>query len=76
MSQPPVTVGGAREAMHAVTRLLSSAADLSAPEAVRTRLVDEAREFFGVSRAVLLSVTGREGQVDAARDEPGRRARG
>ena len=66
----PSRVGGPREAMHAVTRLLSSAADLKAPDAVRARLVDEAREFFGVSRAVLLSVAGREGRVQALSMSP------
>jgi len=70
----PARVGGAREAMYAVTRLLGAAADLTAPEAVRAGLVDEAREFFGVSRALLLSVSTRGGRVEALATSPASRA--
>jgi diguanylate cyclase (GGDEF)-like protein len=42
--------------MQAVTRLLSAAADLQGPDVVRRRLVAEARDFFGVARAVLLDI--------------------
>jgi len=42
--------------MRAVTRLLSAAADLQGPDVVRRRLVAEARDFFGVQRAVLLEI--------------------
>jgi diguanylate cyclase (GGDEF)-like protein/putative nucleotidyltransferase with HDIG domain len=52
-------LGSARDAMLAVTRLLSTRDDLRAPGAVRDRLVGEAREFFGVRRAVLLAADGR-----------------
>ncbi len=53
--------GGSRAALQAVTRLLGVAADLEGQDAVGARLVSEAREFFGVTRAVLLCVdAGRE----------------
>ncbi|MGI8750446.1 MAG: GAF domain-containing protein [Thermoleophilaceae bacterium] len=48
-------LGSARDAMLAVTRLLSARGDQDPPGAVRERLVAEARAFFGVKRAVLLS---------------------
>ena len=51
-------LGSARDAMLAVTRLLSPDGDLQAPDAVRERLVNEAREFFGVRRVVLLRTEG------------------
>ena len=51
-------LGSARDAMLAVTRLLSPDGDLQAPDAVRERLVSEAREFFGVRRVVLLRAEG------------------
>jgi diguanylate cyclase (GGDEF)-like protein len=50
--------------MRAVTRLLSAAADLQGPDVVRRRLVAEARDFFGVARAVLLEVHGSEGRIE------------
>ncbi|MBA2794405.1 MAG: GAF domain-containing protein, partial [Thermoleophilaceae bacterium] len=43
---------------------------LKAPDAVRARLVSEAREFFGVSRAILLPVAGREGRVQTLAMSP------
>ncbi len=48
-------LGSARDAMLAVTRLLSAHGEQDAPGAVRERLVAEARAFFGVRRAVFLS---------------------
>jgi diguanylate cyclase (GGDEF)-like protein len=66
--RPPA--GGAREAMHAVTRLLSVAAELQGPAAVRERLVHEAREFFDARRVVLLSLAGREGRVEVLAGAP------
>jgi diguanylate cyclase (GGDEF)-like protein len=57
-------VGSATDAMRAVTRLLSAAADLQGPDVVRRRLVAEARDFFGVARAVLLEVHESEGRVE------------
>ncbi len=53
-------MGSARDAMLAVTRLLSPEGDLQAPDAVRESLVNEAREFFGVRRVVLLRAEGSE----------------
>jgi diguanylate cyclase (GGDEF)-like protein len=50
--------------MQAVTRLLSAAADLQGPDVVRRRLVAEARDFFGVARAVLLDVHESEGRAE------------
>ncbi len=63
-------VGGPREAMHAITRILGAAADLNTPHAVRARLVGEAREFFGAGSAVLLSVAGHEGRLEALATNP------
>jgi diguanylate cyclase (GGDEF)-like protein len=50
--------------MRAVTRLLSAAADLQGPDVVRRRLVAEARDFFGVARAVLLEIHESEGRAE------------
>jgi len=50
--------------MRAVTRLLSASADLQGPDVVRRRLVAEARDFFGVARAVLLEVHESEGRAE------------
>jgi diguanylate cyclase (GGDEF)-like protein len=50
--------------MRAVTRLLSASADLQGPDVVRRRLVVEARDFFGVARAVLLEVHESEGRIE------------
>jgi len=50
--------------MRAVTRLLSASADLQGPDVVRRRLVAEARDFFGVARAVLLDVHESEGRTE------------
>ncbi len=63
-------MGSAAEAMRAVTRLLSAAAEMHGPDAVRQRLVDEARDFFGVTRVLLLAVAGREGRVEAVASSP------
>ena len=57
--------------MLAVTRLLGVAAEMHGPEAVRGRLVSEARELFGVTHAVLLSLAGREGRAEALAAAPG-----
>lgn len=69
-------MGGAREAMHAVTRLLSVAVDQGGPDPVRERLVEEARAFFGVARATLLAVAAREERLEPLAASPaiGRRA--
>ncbi len=56
--EPSRQLGSARDAMLAVTRLLSPDGDLQAPDEVRDRLVSEAREFFGVRRVVLLRAEG------------------
>jgi diguanylate cyclase (GGDEF)-like protein/putative nucleotidyltransferase with HDIG domain len=57
--------------MLAITRLLGVAAEMHGPEAVHGRLVSEARELFGLTHAVLLSVTGREGRAQALAAAPG-----
>ena len=69
--------GGATQAMQAVARLLSVAADQQPPGAVRDRLVDEARAFFGVAQVSLLAVSPREARVEpiAASPAPRREAR-
>jgi diguanylate cyclase (GGDEF)-like protein len=65
-----VRVGSATDAMQAVTRLLSAAADLQGPDVVRRRLVGEARDFFGVMRAMLLEVGEGDGRVTAVASSP------
>jgi diguanylate cyclase (GGDEF)-like protein len=56
--------------MQAVTRLLSVAADLQGPDVIRRRLVGEARDFFGVTRAVLLELGEGDGSVEAVASSP------
>jgi diguanylate cyclase (GGDEF)-like protein len=56
--------------MRAVTRLLSAAADLQGPDVVRRRLVAEARDFFGVGRAVLLEIHESEGRAEPVEASP------
>ena len=56
-------LGGAREAMQAVTRLLSGGVDLRSPAAVRSQLVSEARRLFEVTRALLVQVELPSGRV-------------
>jgi diguanylate cyclase (GGDEF)-like protein len=56
--------------MRAVTRLLSVAADLQGPDVVRRRLVAEARDFFGVSCAVLLEIREDEGRAKPVAASP------
>ena len=56
--------------MHAVSRLLGSAIDAGGPSAVADILVTEARRFFRVSRAILLSVAELEGQLEVAAMSP------
>lgn len=68
-SRPPP--GGARAAIHAVERLLSAGAELAGPEPMRARLVSEARALFAVPRAVLLSVSDRDGRFEALVVSPG-----
>ncbi len=53
-----------REAMQAVTRLLSAEGDARSPDAIRERLVTEARAFFAVARAVLFSVCPADGRLE------------
>ena len=64
MGDADARVGSATDAMRAVTRLLSAAADLQGPDVVRRRLVAEARGFFGVARAVLLEIHESEGRAE------------
>ena len=63
-------LGGNRAAVQAVTRLLSVAADLKGPDALRSRLVGEARELFAITRAVLLSVDQGRDEVHAVAASP------
>ncbi len=64
--------GGAGEAMRAVSRLLGTASEAEAPASVARTLVSEARAFFRVDHAILLTVSEREGQVEVtAADPPG-----
>jgi diguanylate cyclase (GGDEF)-like protein len=62
--------GDAGEAMHAVTRLLGSASGAGAPGAVAGTVVHEARAFFRVDSAVLLSVAELEGHTEVVAAEP------
>ena len=62
--------GDAGAAMHAVTRLLGSATGIGVPGAVADTLVHEARAFFRVSSAVLLSVAELEGHTAVVASEP------
>ena len=62
--------GDAGEAMHAVTRLLGSASAMGAPGAVAGTLVHEARAFFRVDSALLLSVAELEGHTEVVAAEP------
>jgi diguanylate cyclase (GGDEF)-like protein len=62
--------GEAGEAMHAVTRLLGSASGMGAPGAVAGTLVHEARAFFRVDSAVLVSVAELEGHTEVVAAEP------
>ena len=64
--------GGAGEAMRAVSRLLGTSSEAEAPASVARTLVSEARAFFRVGHAILLTVSEREGQVEVtAADPPG-----
>jgi diguanylate cyclase (GGDEF)-like protein len=63
--------GGAGEAMHAVSRLLGTAIDAGGPSAVADTLVGEARRFFRVRSAILLSVAELEGRLEVAAMSPG-----
>ena len=58
--------------MHAVTRLLGSASGVGAPGAVAETLVHEARAFFRVDSAVLLSVAELEGHTEVVAADPPR----
>jgi diguanylate cyclase (GGDEF)-like protein len=56
--------------MHAVTRLLGSASGVGVPGAVADTLVHEARAFFRVAAAVLLSVAELEEHSEVVAAEP------
>ncbi len=74
--EPGRRLRSASEAMLAVTRLLSTLGDQDAPDAARVRLVDEARDFFDVARAVLLA-GDRDGRLTVLAVSPAaRRPRG
>jgi diguanylate cyclase (GGDEF)-like protein len=66
----PARFGSAGEAMHAVSRLLRQGAGAGGAAAVGGQLVGEARPFFRVSRALLLTVSELEGRVEVAAMEP------
>ena len=63
-------VGGTGAALHAITLLLSVAVRLRDPEAIRAWLVSESREFFHVTRAVLLSMARDGGSVETVAVSP------
>ena len=56
--------------MNAVSRLLGPGASGEGPAEVRERLVGEARGYFRVSRALLLSVDELEGRIEVAAGDP------
>jgi two-component system cell cycle response regulator len=66
----PARFGSAGEAMHAVSRLLRQGAGAGGAAAVGGQLVEEARSFFRVSRALLLTVSELEGRVEVVATEP------
>jgi diguanylate cyclase (GGDEF)-like protein len=66
----PARFGSAGEAMHAVSRLLRQGSGAEGPAAVGDHLVREARSFFRVARALLLTVSELEGRVEVAAMEP------
>ena len=70
--EDPARFGGAGEAMHAVSRLLGSAGLAEGPAAVAQTLVSEARRFFRVDRAILISLDGREGTPEITAMDPAR----
>ncbi len=59
MPLPPAT-GNAADAMHAVSRLLGASLDAPDAAVVEQALVREARQLFGVSTVVLLTIEPRE----------------
>ncbi len=65
-----VEPSASRAALQAVTRLLRLSADLKGPDGVRCGLVDEVREFFGISHAVLLSVDSSRHALHAVAASP------
>jgi diguanylate cyclase (GGDEF)-like protein len=67
---PPARFGSAGEAMHAVSRLLRGGSGAEGPAAVGDQLVREARSFFRVDRALLLTVSELEGRVEVVAMEP------
>ncbi len=56
--------------MHAVSRLLRSATDAGGPATVADTLVSEARAFFRVDSAILLTVAELEGRCEIAAMDP------
>src|SRR3954451_7949553 len=66
----PRDFGDAGEAMRAVSRLLTLPAETGGAMAAQERLVAEARDFFGVSSAVLLSLAQEEGLVEVSEMNP------
>lgn len=68
--------GTARDALHAVSRLLAAGVEAGAPDAVRAALVREARDFFGVGSAALLELGAGGAEVVAEEPAPLPAARG
>jgi diguanylate cyclase (GGDEF)-like protein len=62
--------GDAGQAMHAVMRLLGGGSGAAAPSAVAGTVVHEARAFFRVDSAVLISVAELEGHTEVVAAEP------
>jgi diguanylate cyclase (GGDEF)-like protein len=67
---PAARFGSAGDAMHAVSRLLRQGAGAGGPTAVGDELVREARAFFRVTRALLLTVSELEGRVEVVAMDP------
>jgi len=68
----PPQIGRASEAIHAVSRLLARAVESAGPDAVRSGLVREAREFFNVSGAMLLGIAEEGERLDLIVSDPPR----
>ncbi|HYP47014.1 MAG TPA: GAF domain-containing protein, partial [Thermoleophilaceae bacterium] len=62
--------GGPGEAMHAVSRLLGTAVEAGGPRALTDRLVREARHYFRVDTAMLLTLAEVEGGATLTAVDP------
>src|SRR4051812_32401165 len=66
----PRNFGVAGDALRAVSRLLTLPSETGGTIAAHERLVAEARDFFGVSSVVLLSLAQEEGLVEVSEMDP------